>query len=210
MSIYDRIDKVRLDALKEMGNIGAGNSATSISMMIDKKVDINVPEVKVLSLSDLWKVFKDPEEIVAGSMIGVGGDLDGAILFLMGTDSIKNMLEMMMLPKPEDLTQLDEITRSAIGEMGNIMCSSYVVALSNFTGLNIHSLPPNVVVDMITAIISEVSLLTTEGDDYIILIETDITLEDISKNIPGYIIYIPDQASLKKVLSKIGLGIDDE
>ncbi|MDN5342276.1 MAG: chemotaxis protein CheC [Oceanotoga sp.] len=208
MSLYDHIDKIRLDALKELGNIGAGNSATSVSMMLDRKVDINVPDVKIISLSDLWKIFDNPEEITAGAMIGVGGDLDGAILFLMGTEDIKNLLEMMMLPKPEDLTNMDEITTSAIGELGNIMCSSYVVSLSNFTGLNIHSLPPKVVVDVLAAIVSEVSLITTDGDDYIIQIETNMKVENYNKKISGYIIYIPDQESLAKILKTMGLGID--
>ncbi|HOO74373.1 MAG TPA: CheY-P phosphatase CheC [Tepiditoga sp.] len=209
MSIYDHIDQMRLDALKEMGNIGAGNAATSISMMLDKKVDINVPDVKLIPLSKLWEIFEDPEEVVSGAMIGVGGDLSGAILFLMHSESIKKLLELMMLPRPEDLTQLDEITRSAIGELGNIMCSSYVVSLSNFTGMNIHSLPPNVVVDMIAAIVSEVSLITTEGDDYIILIETNMKVED-NIDISGYIIYIPDQESIMRIFKQIGLEIKDE
>ncbi|MDK2946540.1 CheY-P phosphatase CheC [Geotoga petraea] len=210
MSLYEKINKMHLDALKEFGNIGAGNAATSISMMLNKKTDINVPEVKLISLSDLWKIFKDPEEITAGAMIGVGGELDGAILFLMGTEDIKKVLEMMMLPKPEDLTELDEMNRSAIGELGNIMCSSYVVSLSQFTNLNIHSLPPKVVVDMIAAIVSEVSLITTDGSDYLILIETNMSVEDFEKEISGYIIYIPDEASLNKILKTMGLGIDEE
>lgn len=67
MSIYDHIDQMRLDALKEMGNIGAGNAATSISMMLDKKVDINVPDVKLIPLSKLWEIFEDPEEVVSGA-----------------------------------------------------------------------------------------------------------------------------------------------
>jgi chemotaxis protein CheC len=210
MSLYEKINQMHLDALKEFGNIGAGNAATSISMMLNKKTDINVPEVKLISLSDLWKIFKDPEEITAGAMIGVGGELDGAILFLMGTEDIKKVLEMMMLPKPEDLTELNEMNRSAIGELGNIMCSSYVVSLSQFTNLNIHSLPPKVVVDMIAAIVSEVSLITTDGSDYLILIETNMSVEDFEKEISGYIIYIPDEASLNKILKTMGLGIDEE
>jgi chemotaxis protein CheC len=128
----------------------------------------------------------------------------------METEDIKKVLEMMMLPKPEDLTNLDEMNRSAIGELGNIMCSSYVVSLSKFTNLNIHSLPPKVVVDMIAAIVSEVSLITTDGSDYLILIETNMNVEDFDKEISGYIIYIPDENSLNKILKTMGLGIDEE
>ncbi|HNV05338.1 MAG TPA: CheY-P phosphatase CheC [Petrotogaceae bacterium] len=210
MSLYDDIDNTRLDALKELGNIGTGNAATSISIMLDRKVEISVPDVKIVPIEHIWQRFKDPEEIVAGANIGIGGELNGSILFLMGTDSIKKMLELMMLPKPDDLTQLDEMTRSAIGELGNIMCSSYIVSLSTFTGLNIFSMPPGVVVDMLTAIVSEVSLMNTEGEDFIIFIETSMNVGEDIGDISGYIIYIPDNESLKKILKKIGLGIDNE
>jgi chemotaxis protein CheC len=102
------------------------------------------------------------------------------------------------------------MTRSAIGELGNIMCSSYIVSLSTFTGLNIFSMPPGVVVDMLTAIVSEVSLMNTEGEDFIIFIETSMNVGEDIGDISGYIIYIPDNESLKKILKKIGLGIDNE
>lgn len=209
MSFYDNIDKTRLDALKELGNIGAGNAATSISMMLDKKVEINVPDVKLLPLSDLWTVFENPDEIASGAMIGVDGELNGSILFLINSEAIKKLLELMSMPKPEDLTMLDEMTKSAIGELGNIMCSSYIISLSNFTGFKIQSQPPNVVVDMIAAIISEVSLISTDGEDFILLIETNMKVEEFEKVISGYIIYIPDEQSLKKILKKMGLGIDN-
>jgi chemotaxis protein CheC len=63
---------------------------------------------------------------------------------------------------------------------------------------------------MIAAIVSEVSLITTDGSDYLILIETNMSVEDFEKEISGYIIYIPDEASLNKILKTMGLGIDEE
>lgn len=205
MSIHENIDNQKLDALKELGNIGTGNAATSISMMLNKKIDITVPSVDVIPISNLWKTFETPEEVTAGSLVEIEGDLSGAILFLLGTKETKNLLELLMLPKPEDLTELDELTSSAIGEIGNIMCSSYIVAISNFTGLNIHSLPPKVVVDMLSAIVSEASLIITQGGDYIILIQTDISVEEYTEEIKGYIIYLSDEKNVKKLLESLGM-----
>ena len=45
----DRLNPLQLDALKELGNIGAGNSATALSQIISKKIDMSVPRVKVYS-----------------------------------------------------------------------------------------------------------------------------------------------------------------
>ncbi len=55
MSIYDEINEQKLDALKELGNIGAGNAATAISTMLNKKIDITVPSAEILPISELWR-----------------------------------------------------------------------------------------------------------------------------------------------------------
>ncbi|MDN5346393.1 CheY-P phosphatase CheC [Petrotoga halophila] len=210
MSIYDEISEQKLDALKELGNIGAGNAATAISTMLNKKIDITVPSTEIIPISELWKEFSDPEDVTTGSMVEIGGELHGAILFLLGTQETKKILELLMLPRPEDLTQIDEMTSSAIGEVGNIMCSSYISAISNFTGLNIHSLPPKITVDMLTAIVSESSLMVTEGSDFVILIRTDISIEEYEGNVKGFLIYLSDEKNIIKLLKTLGMGTNND
>ncbi|RAO98911.1 hypothetical protein PW5551_07485 [Petrotoga sp. 9PW.55.5.1] len=208
--MYDELNEEKLDTLKEIGNIGTGNAATSISNMLAKKIDITVPSVEILPVSKLWEEFKNPEEITAGSMVEIEGDLHGAILFLLGIEETKEFLELLMLPRPSDLTQLDEMSSSAIGEIGNIICSSYISAISNFTGLNIHSMPPRVTVDMLTAIVSESSLMITGGEDFVILIRTDITIEEHSGNVKGFLIYISDEKNVEELLKTLGMGLNDD
>ena len=193
MSVFDNIDDQKLDVLKELGNIGAGNAATSISLMLGKTIKITVPSAEIIPVSELWKKFTDPEEVTSGAMVEIEGEIEGALLFLLGAEETKSLIELLMLPRPDDLTNMDELTSSAIGEIANIMCSSYIIALSNFTGINIHSMPPKVVVDMLSAIVSEVSLIITNGGDYVILIQTDILLEELEDKVKGYLIYISDE-----------------
>ncbi len=139
-------------------------------------------------------------------MVEIEGEIEGgALLFLLGgAEETKSLIELLMLPRPDDLTNMDELTSSAIGEIANIMCSSYIIALSNFTGINIHSMPPKVVVDMLSAIVSEVSLIITNGGDYVILIQTDILLEELEDKVKGYLIYISDEKKYSKDLGKFG------
>jgi chemotaxis protein CheC len=205
MSVFDNIDDQKLDVLKELGNIGAGNAATSISLMLGKKIKITVPSAEIIPISELWKKFTDAEEITSGAMVEIEGEIEGALLFLLGAEETKSLIELLKLPRPDDLTNLDEITSSAIGEIANIMCSSYIIALSNFTGINIHSMPPKVVVDMLSAIVSEVSLIITNGGDYVILIQTDILLEEHEDKVKGYLIYISDEENTQKILESLGM-----
>ena len=46
------LNEMHIDVLKEIGNIGAGNAATSLSKMLSKRIDMNVPEVSLLDYDD--------------------------------------------------------------------------------------------------------------------------------------------------------------
>ena len=50
---YSDLNNLQLDALKEVSNIGAGNAATSLSMLLGKKIDMSVPAVNVVKLEDV-------------------------------------------------------------------------------------------------------------------------------------------------------------
>ena len=46
--LLEDLSNMQLDVLKEIGNIGAGNAATALAKMLDRKVDMNVPKVEIL------------------------------------------------------------------------------------------------------------------------------------------------------------------
>ena len=195
---------MQLDVLKEMGNIGAGNATTALSNMIEKNVDIEVPEVKIVDLSELYKVLKSPEEIAAATVVAVNGEAPGKMLMLFGSKSAKKLISFLIGQEPEDLTKLDEMQSSVLMEIGNIMCSSYIVALSNLTSLFLESGVPTLAVDMIGAIISETSILAAEDYDDVIMIENLLKIRD-EGDVNGFMMMFPESKSLKKIFSKFGI-----
>lgn len=65
MSFLEKISTVHLDVLKEVGNIGAGNAATALSTLLNKKIDMRVPKVRVVSFDEMMEMAGGPENIVA-------------------------------------------------------------------------------------------------------------------------------------------------
>ena len=59
----DKFTNIQLDALKEVSNIGAGNGATSLSMMLGKKIDMTVPAVNIVKMDDLINSAGEKEVI---------------------------------------------------------------------------------------------------------------------------------------------------
>ena len=56
----EKMSREYFDILKELGNIGAGNATTALAQMLQCKVDMRVPQVKLLE-------FKEVGEMVGGA-----------------------------------------------------------------------------------------------------------------------------------------------
>lgn len=203
--MLEKLNDSQLDFLKEVGNIGSGNAATALSTMIGKKVDISVPSTKVVPISQIPFIFENPEEIVCAIKMKMREDVEGEILLILNSNTVKEINKILTGSTLEDITSLDEFSASMLKEIGNIMCGSYVTALSGFTGFFINPDPPELAVDMISAVLAEVSLSVSTTEDYILLIETSIKIEGIDKELTGYLLLLPNEESLEKILKKLGM-----
>lgn len=204
MSYYDQMQSMHIDMLKEISNIGTGNAATALSSMTGKKVEITVPNVSVVEISQIPFFFQDPEKVTVGIPLVFHGDLKGKILLLFDAEPARRILELLLGFLNEDLTTMDEMQKSVFSEICNIVCGSYIVALSQFTNLFINSEVPQITVDMLTAIVAESCLEYAEEEDRTILIETRFEVEDRS-NVGAYLFLIMEPASIPKLLESLGM-----
>lgn len=191
---------IQLDALKEVSNIGAGNAATSLSLILGHKVDMNVPSVNMVKLNDIYEVAGEKE--VYGIILRVLGDIQGNILIIFEKELAEKIIEGLSGMREE---KISEIGISVLSEIGNIMSAGYMNSISEFTGLSISQSVPAVAYDMLSAIIGTVFLESYQYDEYILDIETrfkDSSERDFGINF----YYIPMPGSLEKMLKKIGLN----
>lgn len=77
----DDLNNLQLDVLREIGNIGAGNAATALARMLHKRVDMDIPKVKILEFKDVSELLGSAEKIVIGILLNVNGDLQGNIMY---------------------------------------------------------------------------------------------------------------------------------
>ena len=108
-------DKVYYDVLKEIGNIGSGNAVTALAHMLNCKVDMSVPQVRLLDFKDVGSILGDEEQIMAGVYLMVEGDITGSIMFLLEKECSKNLIAMLMGSAPSE-GDLNEIEQSALKE----------------------------------------------------------------------------------------------
>ncbi|WP_438316672.1 chemotaxis protein CheC [Candidatus Caldatribacterium sp. SIUC1] len=206
MVLFEDLNEMQLDALKEIGNIGAGNAATALSKMVGKRVNMEVPLVRILPLKDVPEWLGGPEKEVLGVYLSVFGALTGHILFVMTIDDALKIMRILlgdMAPSRDQILSMDELASSAMGEIGNILSSSYLSALADFTGLHLNHSVPAIAVDMAGAIVDVVLIEISQHSDYALLIETVFVEEE--DRITGYFMLIPDTGSLEIILQALGV-----
>lgn len=192
----------QIDALTEVGNIGAGHAATALSQLIKKKIMISVPSVKVIKTQEIDSLLGDPNTLVAGVIMNVLGDITSKILLLLTRESALNLVDMLLQNKPGSTKVLSEVGNSAIKETGNILAGAYMNSLNEFLGLMLLPSVPNLVFDMASAIFSSLSDGFDGMSSHILSIETQFS-EANEKEIKGYLLLIPDVPSVKVLLSAI-------
>ena len=96
MSDEIKLSPAQLDALREIGNIGAGNSATALSQIINRRIDMNVPRVSMVPLDQVPDLVGGPDAIVVGIFLRVYGKAPGNILFLLPQKSAYYLVDTLM------------------------------------------------------------------------------------------------------------------
>lgn len=199
-----RLSALQLDALREIGNVGAGNAATALSQVINRKIDMSVPKVSILPLGEVPDVVGGPDVMVAGVFLRVFGPAPGSILFLLPRDSAFYLVDTIMGRGEGNMTTtLNPMDESALMEIGNILAGAYLNALSHFTNLTLLQSIPALAVDMAGAILSIILAQLGQLGDYALVIETQFTTEN--DGVKGHFFLIPDPGSLQTILAAIGV-----
>ena len=200
---YDDLSGFHLDVFKELGSIGSGNAATALSNLLEQKITMTVPEVSILGNNDTVMRLGGPEKIVAAILVTFSSSINGLILYLQSLDYINNILSGSMGVKVSDFSELTDINISALTEIGNIVISSYISAISSMTGLKIELSPPAITVNMLGAVMSVPMTEFGYETDKLMLIDGNIVFD--GNPVESNILMLPDVPSLNIILNKLGV-----
>jgi chemotaxis protein CheC len=189
---------LQLDALRELANIGSGTAGTALSSMLAHSVDISVPNALVLPFAEAVEATGAPESEVTGIVLGVFGDMSATVLLLVPPEDAVTMCRMLGL-EPDD-----EYALSALGEIGNIVGSSYINALAAMTGMAIEPTPPATATDMLGAIVETVLANHAEGGDVALLLDSQLQVEGQDCSIS--FVLVPDAGGVDQLLERLGMA----
>ncbi|MCI2107032.1 MAG: chemotaxis protein CheC [Intestinimonas sp.] len=200
---YSDLNGLEIDTLREIGSIGTGNAATALSQMLGKEVRITLPEVRIMGYNEAIDWIGGPETITAGVLTQLGGEINGIMLSVQQLDFINLVLTDMLGNPVKEFNQLQEMQISTLVEVGNIMISTFINALSGLADISISLTVPAFAVDMQGAILTVPMAAYGGQSDYIMTIGGNFICE--GKQVPCRILLSPDIRSLNFLLRKLGV-----
>ena len=204
MGVYDNLNDVQLDVMREIGNIGAGNACTALSGLIGTPIDMSVPRVQLLGLDSTSEYLGGGDKEVLGIRIDVKADLTGMMYHIVNKRFAERIINTFYEKKLENMSSIDEMDMSVISEMGNITSGAYANALATLSGY---------VVDIGTpapggSTISEILRVPIEayGDvgDKILGVDEQFIID--SEKLTSNMILVLEKESLNKLFDKLGVA----
>src|SRR6476659_8402137 len=113
------LSTARLDALREVANIGAGHAATALSTLTGTRIMISVPMVNIVPPGDFVPELSPEVEVVAVQM-DMSGDIGGRTIFLLAVSAGLRLAERMLRRVRGTSANLGKLEQSALNEAGNI------------------------------------------------------------------------------------------
>ncbi|MCI5928812.1 MAG: chemotaxis protein CheC [Pseudoflavonifractor capillosus] len=203
MKNYEDLNVLELDTIREIGSIGTGNAATALSSMLGCQVRIDVPEVRIMGYNEAIDWIGGPEIITAGVLVHMSGELNGIMLSVQQMEFVNLVLERMMGRTVEEYEQLTDLDCSALVEVGNIMISTFINALSGLADITTKLTVPAFAVDMQGAILTVPMAEFGGQSDYIMTIGAHFICD--GRVVPCRLLLSPDIRSLNFLLKKLGV-----
>ena len=196
------LNEIQTGLLKEMGNIGAGNAATALSKILGAKIEITVPNVWMIPVERMNEPLGQVEELTVALFLKASGGAPGKAVFLLDVPSAERIAAALLGTQPPLELFSNEMAQSALQEVGNIIVSSFLIALTHFSGIPLQSSVPAIGIDMLGAILDGILLDSEDVGDSVLIIDTAFSG---SQKIEGKFLFIPDEGSLEKLLGVFGV-----
>lgn len=201
----EELTSMKLDVLREIGNIGAGNATTALSVMLNSNLRMESPIVKVLAFDEIPEMIGGADAIVAAVLTRFAGEVSGMMLFILELEEAKNLAGTMLgKTYSDDFESFDHMDKSVLKEVGNILMSSYINSIGTLTNMQFRTEPPAICVDMAGSVLSlPISQLGQVGDKALVI---DSKFLDNERPINGFLMLVTDEVSYQKIFESLGIG----
>lgn len=191
-------DDMELDFLKEVANIGLGHAATSLSSMINNRVDISLPQISIISLENIVGMKINDVCVVK---TGFSGEIKGALLIVLSDNTSFWLIDKISGNKEKTTNEYTEMGKSAINEFTNIIGGAFLTSISNFMEYSLMPKIPEMFTGKGFKIKTEFEKSLKKESDSVIYVKTQIFVN--KKEIEAELYLLLDKKSFKLMFDKM-------
>ena len=199
----NELDAMHLDVLREIGNIGSGNAATSLSSMLNTTVEIEVPTISLINYENVSQYLGGKDREVIGLALGLEADIEGVMLHVVQLKFAARIVNAFYPKEIQGLNDINDMDLSAVKETSNITTAAYVNSLAAMTNTFINITPPLEYLDTVENVLKHASDRFDAIGNQVIYIDENLFLGDTQVN--SSMILILQMDSLKKLFDKLGI-----
>jgi chemotaxis protein CheC len=199
----ENLTDLELDALREISSIGAGHASTALSALVNVPIEISFPWMRICPLEGVSDCIDSPEKEVASIYLHIDGkslDHEFEVCSLFLTFPIESAIHLSKSMQGEEPsgTELTEMDRCALMELGNIIVGSYLTAIGEFLDFKLVESLPYIASDMLDSVVDPV--ISQHAYDSADALVFNTLFSTKGKEVGGYLVvlfYSPAQALIK-------------
>ncbi|MDR2780414.1 MAG: chemotaxis protein CheC [Synergistaceae bacterium] len=207
------MNTMHIDAIREIGNIGAGNAATALSSLLGCSVDIDVPKAELVSIYELDSYYGDPDSSYTAVFASSDSDVTFNFMLLVREDEVGKLVSLLVSKQfgmQMDVSAMpQDMVDSALGEIGNIILGSFLNSVNGLLGVTSGISTPSVTHDMLASILSVVSAMFGQYGDIALVTKSNLNVlqDDESKSDPldASILLASEPQALEMLFKKLGV-----
>ncbi|MCD6579444.1 chemotaxis protein CheC [bacterium] len=192
------------DILKELSTIGSGNAATSISVLIRKTVNISVPSLTVVEPKKFGELIGKESDIRLAIFSYITENYPSKFIVLLSLDEANRLSDLLIHQKFKNIDFNDEkliIFKSMLLELGNILISSYINAISEIIHKTLVHTPPQIKYDFLESIIDEFSIINEEEGKEMLFLKNEFAIE--GSQFLFDLLFLPDDISIRDLIKGV-------
>lgn len=205
MGAGNTFNDLQLDVMREIGNIGAGNACTALSVLLGTYIDMSVPSVRLVGYESAAENFGGEDNVVLGLKVDITDDLSGMMLHVVQKRFAERIINTFYEKKIEDLATLDEMDSSVLNEMANITSGAYANSIASLTGFFVNiGTPTQKAGKLLDVMMLPITEFVKPGEQMLIVDEIfTIDSEDLRSNM----VLALDKESMEKLFGKLGVEV---
>lgn len=199
----NQLSDLQLDALREVGSVGAGHAATALSQLVGRPVDLTVPILQVMPVGDVPGLLGGREELVGAVYARLLGDIAGGVLFIAQRQASLALVDLLQGKSVGASKTFGHEEEALFTHTASVLISAYLAAVARMADLYLLPSKASFALDMVGAILQMATLEVGMKAESAVLVRTAFANDET--RVEASLFFLPDPDSFEVLLGRLGV-----